>query len=542
MSSIEPNSDAADSLRAWSAGTKNTYRSDLNSPRLSLTDSQRSSLFLLLTGGFAPLAGFMGAADITSTAQDLRLADGTFWPFPVVLEVSEAVARDLALGTILTLQDGEGVALASLHVTDVSPHGQGRATIGGPVEGIPLPDHRAFNEWRGGAGAIRGAIAERRWPIVMALVSSGFPRRTEFESTSHVLESYGGNLLFLPTAEMASPDDLDYFTRIRAYQATAKHYPGDRVVSAVLPLPSDNGGGLRNLLTRLVVARNYGATHFIVTDETRVSCPIDDNELAEAMRLSAEGGITMVMAPHVAYVPTTNQFVVTAPGTAQPATLATADPVEGLLARGEEVPEAFMFPEVARELRRRFPPRRKQGMTIFFTGLSGSGKSTIASVLSSRLMEVDDRLVTLLDGDLVRKHLTSELGFSREHRNLNVRRIGFVAREITKHGGTAICAPIAPYRDIRDELRSSIGSAGGFCLVFVKTSLEVCEQRDRKGLYAKARSGIIPNFTGVSDPYEAPDDADVVIDTTLTSPQEAVDTILAHLQKLGYLAASFRQE
>ena len=510
MSSIEPNSDEARSLTAWSAGTKNTYRSDLNLPRLSLTDSQRSSLFLLLTGGFAPLAGFMGAADITSTAQDFRLADGTFWPFPVVLDVSEAVARDLALGTILTLQDGEGVALASLHVTDVSPYGQGRATIGGPVEGIPLPDHRAFNEWRSGASAIRGEIAERRWPVVMALVSSGFPRRTEFESSLAVLESYGGNLLFLPTAEMASPDDLDYFTRIRSYQATARRYPGDRVLTAVLPLADENGGGLRSLLTRVMVARNYGATHFITTDETLLSCPVDDHELAKAMRLSIEGGITMVMAPHVA--------------------------------RGEDLPEADMFPEVAREFRRRFPPRSRQGLTIFFTGLSGSGKSTIASALSSRLMEVDDRLVTLLDGDLVRKHLTSELGFSREHRNLNVRRIGFVAREITKHGGTAVCAPIAPYSEIRNELRSSIGAVGGFCLVFVKTSLEVCEQRDRKGLYAKARSGIIPNFTGVSDPYEAPDDADVVIDTALTSPEDAVEAILAHLERQGYLAASFRRE
>jgi sulfate adenylyltransferase len=207
------------------------------------------------------------------------------------------------------------------------------------------------------------------------------------------------------------------------------------------------------------------------------------------------------------------------------------------LAEGSEIPEWFSFPEVANELRRSHPPRHRQGFTVFFTGLSGSGKSTIANVLLVKLLEMGGRPVTLLDGDIVRKHLSSELGFSKEHRDINIRRIGFVASEITKNGGIALCAPIAPYDSVRREVRGMVAPAGGFLLVHVATPLEVCEQRDRKGLYAKARAGIIKEFTGISDPYEAPDDADVVIDTTQLAPEEAAQQIILHLEREGYVGA-----
>ena len=205
---------------------------------------------------------------------------------------------------------------------------------------------------------------------------------------------------------------------------------------------------------------------------------------------------------------------------------------------GAEIPGWFTYPEVVQELRRSYPPRHKQGLTIFFTGLSGSGKSTIANVLVTKFLETGGRPVTLLDGDLVRKHLSSELGFSKEHRDINIRRIGYVASEITKNGGIAICAPIAPYDATRKAVRSMVESGGGFILVHVATTVEVCEQRDRKGLYAKARAGIIKEFTGISDPYEAPTDAEVVIDTADLSPEEAAQEIILHLEREGFIGVN----
>ena len=212
------------------------------------------------------------------------------------------------------------------------------------------------------------------------------------------------------------------------------------------------------------------------------------------------------------------------------------------LAEGREIPPWFTFPEVARELRRTHPPRHRQGCTVFFTGLSGSGKSTIANVLRIKLLEKGGRPVTLLDGDIVRKHLSSELGFSKEHRDSNIRRIGFVASEITKNGGIAICAPIAPYESVRKEVRAMVEAWGGFVLVHAATPLEVCEQRDRKGLYAKARAGLVENFTGVSDPYEEPREAEVVIDTTDVTPEEAAQTIILYLERQGYIGVDLRTE
>jgi sulfate adenylyltransferase len=205
------------------------------------------------------------------------------------------------------------------------------------------------------------------------------------------------------------------------------------------------------------------------------------------------------------------------------------------LADGREIPEWFTFPQVAEELRRTHPPRSKQGFTVFFTGLSGSGKSTVANVLLVKLLEMGGRPVTLLDGDPVRKHLSSELGFSKEHRDLNIQRIGYVASEITKNGGIAICAPIAPYDEVRKRVRKMIEPLGGFMLVHVSTPLEVCEDRDRKGLYAKARQGIIKEFTGISDPYEIPADADMSLDTTDISPENAAHRVILHLEREGYI-------
>jgi sulfate adenylyltransferase len=208
------------------------------------------------------------------------------------------------------------------------------------------------------------------------------------------------------------------------------------------------------------------------------------------------------------------------------------------LNEGRDIPAWFTYPEVVRELRRSFPPRHKQGVTIFFTGLSGSGKSTIANILLTKFLEMGGRPVTLLDGDLVRKHLSSELGFSKEHRDINIRRIGYVASEITKNGGIAICAPIAPYDATRKHVRQLIDPYGGFVLVHVATPIETCEERDRKGLYAKARAGIVKEFTGISDPYEVPADAEVVINTAELSAEESAQEIILHLEQQGFIGVS----
>ncbi len=247
----------------------------------------------------------------------------------------------------------------------------------------------------------------------------------------------------------------------------------------------------------------------------------------------------MVPFRQMVYVPALDQYQPDDEVTAGTPTLdISGTELRARLADGREIPEWFTFPGVVQELRRRHPPRQRQGFTVFFTGLSGSGKSTIANVLLVKFLEMGGRPVTLLDGDIVRRHLSSELGFSKEHRDINIRRIGFVASEITKNGGIAVCAPIAPYEAVRQDVRRMIEPAGGFCLVHVATPIEVCEQRDRKGLYAKARAGLVKEFTGVSDPYEAPAKAEVVIDTSALSPAEAAQAIILHLEREGYIGVA----
>ena len=326
---------------------------------------------------------------------------------------------------------------------------------------------------------------------------AGFLHRAHVEGTQAVCRQEGANLLILARA------DTDYYSRVRSYQAVLSVYPHGSAVLALLPL-AERATGARDLLLRAIIAKNFGCELLLVDP---------GEEPADAM--VAELGIDVV---------------------AWPGTLPPSDAELGrVLAGGGDVPEGLSYPDVVTELRRSHPPRHRQGFTVFFTGLSGSGKSTIANVLAAKLLEVGGRSVTLLDGDVVRKHLSSELGFSREHRDINIRRIGFVASEITKNGGIAICAPIAPYEAVREEVRAMIAPVGGFVLVAVDTALEVCERRDRKGLYAKARAGILKEFTGISDPYEVPADAEVVIDTARLSAEEGAEEIIRYLDGQGFL-------
>jgi sulfate adenylyltransferase len=355
----------------------------------------------------------------------------------------------------------------------------------------------------------------------------------------------GANILIHPVVGLDQPGDSDHYTRIRCYQAVLGKFPESSGCLNLLPLAMRGGGG-REALLHAIVNKNYGATHLMVDFdgsgavlETLGEPAYQQEEAAQIIsEHGADLGVEMVPTRETVYLADRGQFVAAADAPPDGHVLRlTADEVRQRLDDGQEIPSWYTFDEVAHELENRHPARRAQGLTVFLSGLSGSGKSTIANVLRVKLLELGGRGVTLLDGDLVRANLSSELGFSKEHRDLNIRRIGFVASEITRAGGVAICAPIAPYDVVRREVREMVQPCGGFVLVYVATPLEVCEARDRKGMYAKARAGIIKEFTGISDPYEVPDDAHVVIDTSDLAPLQAANEILLYLARQGYIAA-----
>jgi sulfate adenylyltransferase len=312
---------------------------------------------------------------------------------------------------------------------------------------------------------------------------------------------------------------------------------------SLLPL-AKRFAGPREAVWHAILRKNYGCSHFIVSQDHADPGKARNGEpfypLGAASELvrkhHEELEIQIVGLEEMVYAEDAGQYVLAreAHEIARPHKLSDAE-LRRRLHAGLSVPDWFSYREVVAELRRSYPPRSRQGFTVFFTGLSGAGKSTIANVLMARLMEMGDRPVTLLDGDIVRKNLSSELGFSKEHRDINIRRIGFVAGEITKNRGIAICAPIAPYRSVRREVRDVISQYGGFVEVYVATPLDVCEARDRKGLYAKARAGVIKEFTGISDPYEAPEDPELVVDTARMTADEAAQEIVLHLGREGYI-------
>jgi sulfate adenylyltransferase len=539
-------------------------------PSWDLTPRQLCDLELLLNGGFSPLTGFMGKADHEAVVADLRLSNGTLWPIPITLDVPESLAKTLAPGRKLALRDPEGVMLAALHIDEVwRPDREAEAAavfgttnrehpgvaytldrshpyyVGGRLEGLQLPVHYDFRSYRLSPTRLREDFMRLGWRRIVAFQTRNPMHRAHHELTLRAARQVEANLLIHPVVGMTKPGDLDHYTRVRCYQAISSQYPANTAKLALLPIAMRMGGP-REAVWHAIIRKNYGCTHLIVgRDHAGPGSdsggkpfygPYDAQELLK--KHEQELGVGMVpfqmmsyVEEHDAYYPEDeipeNTRVLNISGTE----------LRQRLADGREIPEWFTFPEVARELRRTHPPRHKQGFTLFFTGLSGAGKSTIANVLLVKLLELGGRPVTLLDGDIVRKHLSSELGFSKEHRDINIRRIGYVASEITKNGGIAICAPIAPYDSVRREVREMIEPVGGFILVYAATPIEICEERDRKGMYAKARQGIIKEFTGISDPYEEPKDAELTLDTTELSPEEAAQEIVLHLESLGYIGS-----
>jgi sulfate adenylyltransferase len=537
-------------------------------PSWDLTPRQMCDIELLLNGAFSPLEGFMTEDEHASVCERMRLPDGLLWPIPITLDVSEAFAGGVADGDRIALRDPEGVLIATMTVASIYRPDKLREAelvlgttdekhpgvawllrhshpvyIGGRLNGVEKPTHYDFRHLRDSPQELRDRFDKLGWRKVVAFQTRNPMHRAHQELTVRAAREAEANLLIHPVVGMTKPGDVDHFTRVRCIEQLLPHYPEQTTALSLLPLAMRMAGP-REAVWHAIIRKNYGCTHLIVgrdhagpgndSNGEPFYGPYDAQELM--LRYADELDITMVPFRLMVYVEDQAQYqpqdelepnvrVLNISGTE----------LRRRLQEGLEIPEWFSFPEVVEELRRTHPPRHRQGFTVFFTGLSGSGKSTIANALMVKLMELGGRAVTLLDGDVVRKHLSSELGFSKEHRDLNIQRIGYVASEITKNGGIAICAPIAPYAATRGTVREMVEQYGGFLEIHVATPLEVCEQRDRKGLYAKARAGIIKEFTGISDPYEAPESPEMAIDTTELTPDLAAHRILVKLESMGFI-------
>ena len=541
-------------------------------PSWDLTPRQLCDLELLLSGGFSPLQGFMTRGDYERVCHCMQLTSGLIWPMPITLDVSEEFARKLTPGSSkVALRDHEGVMLAVLHVEDLwQPDREEEAQavfgttsavhpgvdyllnrahpwyVGGKLEGLQLPSHYDFKTLRLTPAELRAEFSRLGWRQIVAFQTRNPMHRAHVELTFRAARTVEASLLIHPSVGMTKPGDVDYFTRVRCYQLLLSKYPPGTVKLSLLPLAMRMGGP-REAIWHALIRKNHGVSHLIVGRDHAGPGKDSDGkpfygpyEAQELFRKHAKDiGVAIVPFSMMVYLEDQDRYVPDSevPDGARVLNISGTE-LRTRLNEGRDIPGWFTYPEVVRELRRSFPARHKQGVTIFFTGLSGSGKSTIANILLTKFLEMGGRPVTILDGDLVRKHLSSELGFSKEHRDINIRRIGYVASEITKNGGIAICAPIAPYDSVRKQVRQMVEPYGGFVLVHIATPLETCEQRDRKGLYAKARAGIVKEFTGISDPYEAPADAEVTINTAELSAEEAAQEIILHLERQGFIGVS----
>jgi sulfate adenylyltransferase len=533
-----------------------------------LTARQLCDLEMILSGAFSPLEGFMSQADFERVCDEMRLSSGTLFPMPITLDVSEEFAAGVATGGSIALRDAEGVIIALLDVSDVwTPdrndearrvlgtedvkhpavdhllHRSNPVYLGGRLRGVEAPMHYDFRHLRETPSEVRARFEKMGWFKVVAFQTRNPMHRAHVELTHRAARQVEANLLIHPVVGMTKPGDIDHYTRVRCYEHVIKRYPEQSTTLSLLPLAMRMGGP-REAVLHAIIRKNYGCSHLIVgrdhagpgkgSQGQDLYGPYDAQDMMREHQ--DELGIEMVPFQMMVYVKERAEYVpVDETIDGEEVLNISGTEFRRRLQEGLEIPEWFSYPEVVEELRKTHPARAEQGVTVFFTGLSGSGKSTIANALMVKLMELGGRRVTLLDGDLVRKHLSSELGFSKEHRDINIRRIGYVASEITKNGGLAICAPIAPYSATRRHVREMIEPLGGFIEIHVATSLEVCESRDRKGLYALARAGKIKEFTGISDPYEAPEEPELLIDTVDCSPDEAAHRVILKLESLGFL-------
>lgn len=535
----------------------------------TLTPRQLCDVELLLNGGFSPLSGFLSQSDYDSVICQLRLANGILWPIPVVLDVTEAFAEKVALGQSIALFDVEGMPIALMTVSSLwkpdkrieveSVYGTqdlnhpgvryiidqtGDVYVGGELTGLRLPNHYDFCTLRQTPQQLRNQFSQRGWQRVIAFQTRNPMHRAHYALTLRALRDYEANLLIHPS-DGAAPDDIQHYARVRCYQSLLQHYPEQTTQFALLPLAMRMAGP-REALWHGIIRQNYGCTHMIVGrdhagptfGEAQQSFyrPYEAQELFTRYQNDLE--LQMIPLQEMVYVAERSEYV----PVNEVLPHETVQKISGteLRRRFSEdlpIPEWFSFPDVVAQLRDAFPPKYRQGFTVLLTGLPSAGKTTLAHALHWRFMEMGGRRVSVLDGDPMRKILSAELGFSADDREKHMLRMGYVAGEITKHGGIAILALIAPLQQIRRKLRHSITPYGGFIEVYINTPQTVCEERDRKGLYAKARRGLIENFTGVSSAYEVPTTAEVVIDTSLQNPNLCIQEIILKLQHLGYIVS-----
>jgi len=535
---------------------------------LTLTEKQLFDLELLVNGAFSPLTGFMNNNAYTSVLENLHLPDGVFWPVPINLDVSDTVVNAVKLGDSIALRDREGFMLAVLKVEDIWKVDKGKEAlslfgtddpkhpgvdflfnqtkshyVGGSVTGIQLPVHYDFKMLRLTPSELRANFIRMGWRRVVAYQTCKPLHEVHKRMALEAANEARANILIQGVVGIVWPKEVNYYTRVRCYQKISEKFPPNIMMLNLLPLSLKLADHREHLLHALI-QKNYGCSHFLYEqqglfeEDDESSCALGITEYQENLfeKHKDEIGIEVVPFKSMVYVEEQADYVFinNVPQDKRYFKFTEAE-LKRRLSEGLDIPKWFTPPEIVEELRRSYPPKDKQGFTVFFTGLSGAGKSTIANILVVRFMEMGTRPVTLLDGDIVRLNLSSELGFSKEHRNINIKRIGFVASEITKNRGIAICAPIAPYIEPRKVNRELISKYGGYIEVYVATPVEVCEERDRKGLYKKARAGIIQGFTGVNDPYEIPENPEIIIDTTEMSPDECAQEVMLYLERHGYI-------
>jgi sulfate adenylyltransferase len=534
-------------------------------PSLQISPRAVCDLEMLASGAFSPVDRFMGEADFRRVLAEMRLADGTLFPMPITLPV--AADAGLRVGTDIALRDSMNDLLAIMTIDELYPWDPadlaervlgsqdakhplinemtrwGRLNASGPIRMLQMPRHYDFKELRRTPTEVREVLAQTGRQNVVAFQTRNPLHRAHEELTKRATASVDGVLLLHPVVGMTKPGDVDHFTRVRTYKALAEnHYDPDRIVLSLLPLAMRMAGP-REALWHAIIRRNHGANHFVVgrdhagpgKDSTGKPFygPYDSQQLVK--QYQDEIGVRMVPFSEMLYLPDEDRYEEAdkIPAGTQTASISGTQVREEFLAKGRLLPAWFTRPETAEILAEAYPPRHREGLCIWLTGLSGSGKSTTAAVLSVLLLEAG-RQLTELDGDVVRTHLSKGLGFSREDRDTNILRIGFVASEIVRHGGTVMCAAVSPYRGTRDAVRAMMDE-DQFIEVFVDTPLSVCEQRDVKGMYAKARRGEIKEFTGISDPYETPLNPEITLDTVDHTPEENARRIMAELAERGFV-------
>ena len=544
--------------------------SELSNKTASLTLSlkQQCDLEMISNGAFSPLSTFNNQKDYEEILLNNKLSNGLVWPIPIVLDVPDQFLKSLDKNEYISLRNAEGFLLAILKVNEFwAPDKKEEANsvfksndpnhpgvdylfnhtnnnyISGELVPIQSNKYFDFTHLRKSPQEVRDFFRLNNWKDVIAFQTRNPMHRAHFELTKLAMDEHNSKLLIHPVIGISKPGDIDHFTRVKCYQHIIKYYPENSVELSLINLAMRMAGP-KEALWHAIIRQNYGCNRIIIgrdhagpgvnAEGKPYYQPYDAQELIA--RYQEELEIKMVPFKEMVFAKNKKTFLPLDK-------IEQNDPIEKLsgtqfkelLQQRTEIPSWYSFPEVIHELRKRFPKLHNQGLTVFFTGLSGAGKSTLANAIMYKLMETEDRPITLLDGDIVRQHLSSELGFSKEDRDIHVKRIGYVASEITKHGGVAICAPIAPYSNTRKVVRNMIDEVGSFVEIHVATPLSVCEERDVKGLYKQARAGKILDFTGVSDPYEEPENPEITVDTSDITVEESSALILDKLRSLKLL-------